>query len=168
MNWIYQQFLKAGNRLFRAYCRVRQPSRKGVYIAVWWEDRVLLVENSYKRAMTFPCGGVSSYETPLEGAIRELQEEVGIVADASRFRQLSDFVLYHDHIYDHVFPFELQFDSEPQISVDNREVTLAVFQHPEKALEMELSEVSKRILASYAELGGAAPPSRAALLQRFG
>jgi 8-oxo-dGTP pyrophosphatase MutT (NUDIX family) len=131
-----------------------QPSRNGVYIAVWWDGRILIVENSYRRVLTFPCGGKRSHETPLEGAIRELQEEVGIVVDAERFKPLSDFVLYHDNIHDHIYPFELQFENEPQIKVDNREVTTARFEHPEEALAMELSDVSMHILESYEKFGG--------------
>lgn len=125
-----------------------------MYIAVWWDNRVLLVENSYKKALTFPCGGVYSNETPLEAAIRELEEEVGIIAAASQFQQLSDFVLYHDNIHDHVYPFELQFETEPEVRVDNREVTMARFEDPEEALDIGLSKVSTRILDSYADLGG--------------
>ena len=75
------------------------------------------------------------------------------MADATRFKPMSDFVLYHDNIHDHVYPFELVFDNEPQIKVDNREVTTAHFEHPEEALAMELSEVSLHILESYAKLG---------------
>ena len=82
-----------------------------------------------------------------------MQEEVGIVVDAERFKPLSDFVLYHDNIHDHVYPFELQFETEPQVRVDNREVTTAHFKHLEEALAMELSDVSMHILESYAESG---------------
>ena len=153
MNWIYQKFLKLGDRLFQVYCLIMQPSRNGVYIAVWWNRRILIVENSYRRALTFPSGGKRSHETPLEGAIRELQEEVGIVVEANRFKPLSDFVLYHDNIHDHVYPFELQFETEPQVTVDNREVTTARFELPEVALSMDLSEVSMHILESYKKLG---------------
>lgn len=83
-----------------------------------------------------------------------MQEEVGIVADARQFKPLSDFNLHHDNIHDHVYPFELQFENEPPVTVDNREVTAARFEHPEKALAMELSDVSAHILESYAKLGG--------------
>ena len=154
MNWIYQQALKIGNKLFEAYCLVVQPKRRGAYIAVWWNHRILLVENSYKKVLTLPSGGINSNETPLEGAIRELREEVGIVVDAGRFKALPDFVIYHDHFHDHVFPFELRFESEPVVSIDHREVTGARFELPNEALKLSLSEVCTRILASYSKQDG--------------
>ena len=149
MNWIYRQLFRIGDWFFQAYCYVVQPTRRGAYVAVWWDRRILLIENSYRNALTLPSGGVSSHETPLDGARRELKEEVGIVVDTERIRFLSKFVLDHDNIHDEVFAFELIFNDQPDIQIDNREVTQARFEQLDKALTLNLSAVAAHILQSY-------------------
>lgn len=43
--------------------------------------RVLIVKANYKSHWTFPGGVIDPGETPLEGAVRETREEVGLVID---------------------------------------------------------------------------------------
>ena len=42
-------------------------------------DRILMVKDNYKEAMTFPGGVIDPEESPLQAAIRETQEETGVV-----------------------------------------------------------------------------------------
>ena len=151
MNWIYRQLFRIGDWIFQAYCYFVQPTRRGAYVAVWWDRRILLIKNSYRTALTLPSGGIGTNETPRNGARRELKEEVGISADVDKFRFLSRFILDHDNIHDEVFAFELIFDHQPDIQIDNREVTVARFEQLDEALTLNLSAVAARILQSYAQ-----------------
>ena len=45
------------------------------------DGRALIVKANYKSHWTFPGGVIDPGETPLEGAIRETREEVGLVID---------------------------------------------------------------------------------------
>lgn len=149
VNWIYRQLFQIGDLAFRAYCFLVRPTRRGAYIAVWWDEKILLVENSYRTELTLPSGGVAPRETPLDGARRELQEEVGIVIDSDRFKLLSKFTLEHDNMVDQVFAYEIRLNQSPEIRVDRREVTRARFESLDTALSMNLSAVASHILRLY-------------------
>lgn len=45
------------------------------------DGRALIVKANYKSHWTFPGGVIDPGETPLEGAVRETREEVGLVVD---------------------------------------------------------------------------------------
>jgi 8-oxo-dGTP diphosphatase len=64
--------------LYETYRLVARPHTHGALVAIWWQGRVLLVETSYRRELSLPGGGIEAGETPLQAAIRELEEEVAI------------------------------------------------------------------------------------------
>jgi ADP-ribose pyrophosphatase YjhB (NUDIX family) len=113
--------------LARAWWFVRRPNVEGAYVAVWWDDRLLLIRNSYKPGETVPCGGVQRGESPRAAARRELAEEVGIAVPEERFlpafHALIDFEFTHDHCHF----FEVRLDVEPGLAIDRREVVWAGF-----------------------------------------
>lgn len=117
---------------------------------MWWNDHVLLVHNSYQKSLTLPSGGLVNNEHPLEGARRELEQEVGIVVDGNELRFLTTFTLDHDNMHDEIFVFELACDAKPTIKVDNREVTHARFERLNDALALELTAVASHVLNYYA------------------
>jgi 8-oxo-dGTP pyrophosphatase MutT (NUDIX family) len=57
---------------------VTRPSYDGAVVALWREDRVLLVHQTYRRCWTFPGGGVRRGEAPEEAARREVREELAL------------------------------------------------------------------------------------------
>jgi 8-oxo-dGTP diphosphatase len=67
-------------------CGHRQYRRQivGVAVIVTEEDRLLLVQRRYGRdagAWCIPCGHVGWHEDVREGAVRELEEETGLVVE---------------------------------------------------------------------------------------
>jgi 8-oxo-dGTP diphosphatase len=142
-------------RLALLYWRVRRPRLQGAYVAVWHGERVLVVQNSYRRRLSLPAGGVARGEQPVDAARRELREETGIACDASALRYVGEFVDDGKYAEDHGHVFELHCDSEPQPRVDRREVTWAAFLRPEEALARGVVPVARIYLERVVASGGA-------------
>ncbi len=108
-------------------------------VAVWHAGRLLVVEHSYKRGLTLPGGHIRSNETPVLAAARELGEEIGLVIAPAEIRFFGCMEQRHTRLS----LFECQLAREPEIRIDNREITAAAFTAP-----AAISEPS-RILRSY-------------------
>lgn len=106
---------------------VVRPRVIGAHVVVRVGDRVLLVKNSYRRALGFPAGRVDRGESVRHGAVRELFEEVGIRAATSDLRALPPVVTRHECKTDEAHLFELRLSSEPPLTIDRREVVWAGF-----------------------------------------
>ena len=74
-------------------------------------DRALVVKANYKNYWSFPGGIVDASETPLEAAIREVQEEVGLTLDPEtvHFKFVVDRVSSFAQTY--LFMFEARVSS---------------------------------------------------------
>ncbi len=119
MRWIY--FF--GYRLLLVYWFLFRPRVFGVKCIVQNGDQVLLIRNSYGPAgWTFPGGGVSNGEAPANAAIRETQEEVGIVVQDVRFR--GEYLFTKEYKKDYVSVFSAIVDSKDFV-IDNKEVVEA-------------------------------------------
>jgi 8-oxo-dGTP pyrophosphatase MutT (NUDIX family) len=71
-------FLQCLRRLFWL---VTGPGRDGVHaVPLTPQGRVVLVRLTYARGWRLPGGGRKRGETPVEGMLRELREEIGLVA----------------------------------------------------------------------------------------
>ncbi len=114
-------------RAARAWWFVRRPSVRSAYVAVWWDGRLLVIRNSYKRGETVPCGGLRRGESPRSGARRELEEEVGIAVAESALVPALDWVMEHESTRDHVHFFEVHLADRPAVQVDRREVVWGEF-----------------------------------------
>jgi 8-oxo-dGTP diphosphatase len=110
----------------------------GVVIAVWLEDRVLAVRHSYKPGLRLPRGGIGKGEDHRITAVRELQEEVGVVIDPGQLRLVfttkSRLGLVHF--------YEARLEAMPALRIDRREIVEAVFLPPGS-----LFEPSRRVAA---------------------
>lgn len=70
---------------------VTGPGRDGVHaVALTPGGKVVLVRLTYARGWRLPGGGCKRHETPVEGMLRELKEEIGLVAYGEVAR-LDDF-----------------------------------------------------------------------------
>lgn len=113
-------------RTLKMLPRVGKSRSMGVGVVMRHKDRVLAVRHSYRPGYDIPGGGVGRREQLRDTAVRELAEELSIHTDP-------DALVYERrHHGSHLF--ELTFDEEPDIRIDNREVIEAVFLTPEEAI----------------------------------
>ena len=124
---LWRLALRVAHRLLRGWWWLRRPEAFGAYVAVWCDDRLLVIRNSYKPGVTLPCGALDRNEAPREGASRELREEVGIDLPAATLREAGLVILEHLHRLDHGHFFEVTLAAEPAVEIDRREVVWAAF-----------------------------------------
>jgi len=139
--------LRAGFPLLKLWWWLTHPTLEGVYVAVWHRERVLLIRNSYRQVFSFPSGRRGRGEPPVQAAVRELHEEVGLAVAPEALAFVEELVLEARLVTDHVHVFELRLDDEPRLAIDEREVVWAGFEPPERARERPLLPVVRRYLA---------------------
>jgi 8-oxo-dGTP pyrophosphatase MutT (NUDIX family) len=68
---------------------VRRPNQHGALALIWFENRVLLVRNSYQPRWSAPGGSVEKGESALDAVVREISEEIGVQVRASEILRLT-------------------------------------------------------------------------------
>jgi len=118
---------------------ILRPETRGAYVAVWLENRVLLIRNSYKSTHTLPCGGIVRGESPVQAARRELQEEVGLDLPVGSFRLVWQTVSRAEFKRDRIFLYEVELQELPgDLQPDGREVVWLGFNDVSQALAIPL------------------------------
>lgn len=136
--------------LLRAWWFLRRPDHRGALVAVWHDGRVLMVHPSYRRTLDFPGGGVGRGEAPAAAALRELDEEVGIVAAPAALRLAREMTAWWDFRRDHVSIFELRLGERPALRIDRREIVAAEFMAPAAILDRPVSPFVRAYLGAAA------------------
>lgn len=134
----FQLAYKIAHRMLRAYWLVRSPRTRGVLVAVWYAGELLIVKNSYRRHYTLPGGYQHSGETYEQTGARELAEECGIVVSIDALRASYHGVHRFEFRNDDVTLLEVELQSRPRLSIDNREVVWADFKAPSEVLKMQI------------------------------
>jgi len=120
----------------------------GAYVAVWCDNKILLIKNSYKTKYTIPCGGVNKNESIIQAAIRELKEETGIEVSENALIFYQKYINLEEYKEDHIHLFELFLEVLPDVKVDNREVTWGEFKTKNDALKYNLFKPVRDYLLS--------------------
>jgi len=87
----------AAHKLLKAFWFIRRPRTFGAHaIALTPGNRLILVRLRYAPGWRVPGGGRSEHEAPVEAALRELREEIGMTAHgeaklARDFQEPTDF-----------------------------------------------------------------------------
>ena len=132
-------FYKLAYRLILFAWFFYRPTVKGVYVAVWYNKKLLIIKNSYKKQFTIPCGRIKRGENLTEAAARELREEVNLKIYETELIPIGQFNYNYKYVSEIGNFFELEVTHLPDIRVDAREVVWAGFTAPEKALSLELN-----------------------------
>ena len=133
-------------RLMRVYWGLRHPQVHGALVAIWHDEKILLVQNSYVPYRSLPGGYVHSHETGRDAALRELREETGIHAVATDLEQVIDEQHEWEGKREHIEIFDLDVKERPRVEIDNREVVHAGFFSPEEALRLNLFPPIRRVI----------------------
>lgn len=141
-------------RLALAYWFVRRPESSGAFVGVWHGRKVLLLQNSYKRRFALPGGGQGRGESPEETGARELREEVGLHVSPQALRKVFEKLGREEFKYDHCHFVELDVDTEPALTLDNREVVWAAFIDIDTALQLPLVGLVRAYLEDAARRRG--------------
>jgi 8-oxo-dGTP diphosphatase len=163
---LWRSAFRVAYRLRLAWWYVRRPAIHGSYVAVWHGERVLVIENSYRKRLSFPAGGRARGESLLEAARRELGEEVGIAAPIEELTYYGELVHHSRYAEDHGHVFELRCASAPEVRVDRREVVWAEFLTPDDALARGVVGVVQLYFESVALRKPARRPTSSADAQR--
>lgn len=143
---IWQWAFRFGYLLAMGYWALRRPPARGVGVAVWWDHRVLLIDNSYKRHRGLPGGGIHADETRADAAIRELAEEVGIRVAPEAIVLVGTYSGLVDFKHDRITIYELVLKTKPSVQVDHREVVSAGFISVSEAMTQRLNPMIRSYL----------------------
>ncbi len=127
-----------------AYCGLRikwffqRPATASAAVALWHDNRVLLVRCSYRRCLLLPGGGIHTGESSQAAARRELKEEVGLDIPHVTLRRAWSDALPFEHREDHIDIWEAELDAAPVCHIKFREIVWADWLSHEEALEQEL------------------------------
>jgi 8-oxo-dGTP diphosphatase len=141
------------------YWFVRRPKTEGTFVGVWHGRKVLLLQNSYKRTFSLPGGGQHRGESPEQTGARELREEVGLHVSPGQLREVFEARGTDEYKDDRCHFVELDLQSAPRLTLDNREVVWATFLDLDTALQLPLSQLVRAYLEDAARRRGSASPT---------
>jgi ADP-ribose pyrophosphatase YjhB (NUDIX family) len=115
-------------------------------VAIWHDQKILVIKNSYKKRYTLPCGRLKSNENALDAAVRELYEEVNIKLDASQLLFVGKYIGKYKYVADEGHFFEIVMAQMPEVQVDDREVIWARFLSVEDTMKLKLNPAVRSYL----------------------
>lgn len=126
-------------RVLDAYRLLRRPHIHGALVAIWHQERLLLVRCSYRRTWSLPGGGIERGETPRQAAVRELAEEVGLHVDIEALIAPWQITESSARGQNTVTILSLQATTEPTIRIDGLEIVDWRWLRREEALNLEIT-----------------------------
>lgn len=146
---LFRIFLKLGYAASLVFCFVFRPATNSVIIAIWSEKKLLIIKNSYYPKFGIPGGYVKIGENPKKAAVREIFEEVGIVAVPNHLKSMGKVKGISGFKKETTYCYELRPANTPVIVLDNREVVWFDFLSLEQALQLNLTPPVKLFLNKY-------------------
>jgi 8-oxo-dGTP pyrophosphatase MutT (NUDIX family) len=127
---------RAAHAVLRTYWRVRRPETRGALLALWCGGKILVVQTTYRSAVSLPGGYVKPGESPATAVLRELREELGVSAEEARLRHAYHATKDFEHREDTLDIFALELDERPLVRPNRYELEWARWKDPEEVLAM--------------------------------
>jgi ADP-ribose pyrophosphatase YjhB (NUDIX family) len=156
---LWQRFYRLAYLALRCFWFLFRPKGRGTLVAIWFEDRLLLVKNSYRRGYSLPGGSLRRGEGARSAAVREIREEVGLRLYPNQLHYCGTVVSQRNYVRDHCAYFEVHLKRSPRIAIDGREVIDAVFAGPGEWEHYPLTHQIRTYLERH-RLGPAGQPGR--------
>lgn len=125
-------YLRVGYRVITVGWWLFRPHTEGAQVAIWVDQRVLVIRNSYRRGLALPGGAPKRGEALIDTAVRELREETGVRVASEHLSEALEVEQTTEYKRDRVQIFEAELFECPELRVDRREVTVAGFTDPRK------------------------------------
>jgi 8-oxo-dGTP pyrophosphatase MutT (NUDIX family) len=113
------------------------------------DEKVLVVKANYKAYWSFPGGIIDKSESPLEAAIREVREEVGVILDADdiQFRFVADRTSPRAQTFMFLFETRQPAVDAASIAIDETEIEAYEFVTKQQILESDKYSESTKMWA---------------------
>ena len=142
-NKIAQLFLKLTYKSLLFLWAFTKPTVHGVFVAIWYKEKLLVIRNSYRKSFTIPCGRLKRNEDMADAAARELYEEVGLRVDKHLMKFIGVYSANYSNIKDIGNFFEIEMSELPKIQLDNREVIWSQFMPLDQVAALNLNPTVK-------------------------
>lgn len=109
-------------RLYDSYLLLARPHNYGALVAIWHQQRLLLVQTSYRHGLGLPGGGLERRETARQAAVRELAEELGLRVAAEELLDPWQITEISARGKNTVTIFAMRMAEEPAIRLDGLEL----------------------------------------------
>lgn len=129
---------RAAHLALRAWWLVRKPETRGALVALWHEERVLLIQSSYRRTYSLPGGYVKAGEDAKEAARRELREELELALPPEKLRHAWHGSRPFENRTDTLDIFEADVVKPFHVAVNHRELVWAGWKTSEEARGMRI------------------------------
>jgi len=129
------------------YWHFFKQATHGAQVAVCVDNSVLLIRNSYRSDYCFPGGHINQNETALQAAVRELREETGIYVNPKQLQQIKKITYLRNGVTCTDSIFKCQFNTIPDIKIDNREVVEGFFVDIANCDALSLQDSAYKILS---------------------
>ena len=151
--------LQIASWTFELYRLIRQPHTHGSLVAIWQSNQLLLVQTSYRRGYGLPGGGIQAGEDARDAAVRELQEELGLVIESSWLQDpwtISEqqvgglnTVTIFSLLWDQHLTDSIDVPNRPPVEIDQLEITATAWMSREEALDQHLPNHLRRYLETH-------------------
>lgn len=119
--------------------------RSAVGVLIFKDEKLLVLEPTYKLNWLVPGGVIEKFESPLEAAIRECQEEIGIEVKIESFL-CADFKRGDSITGDAIhYLFRAKLPKNFNIKVDESEIKQALWLSSDEALDKFDSHLGLRV-----------------------
>lgn len=135
--------------LYETYRLLLKPHTHGALVALWCQERVLLVQTSYRHELSLPGGGVKRGEMANLAASRELLEELGLELQSMQLGEPWVVTEHSERGRNTVSIYTLNMAEEPEIEVDGLEIIDFHWLIPQQALGRNLTTHLRRYLVDY-------------------